>query len=276
MKFKILFLLLGVLTLLSSAASPEVPKLLNYQGKITRPSGTLIDTTVSIVFSIYSDSTGGTTLWTETQTSVKVEYGVFSVLLGVANPIPDSVFSGNIRYLGLKVGNDQEMAPRRAIVSVGYAYDADMVDGKNSSDFVQTTGDQTIGGVKTFENIPVLPASDPTTDNQASRKKYVDDKVATVSAQAGFGAWESKSNNTVYQAATDGFVCATALADTRTDVIGLTDGSNPPTTRRAVDGDIPNNEGDKRRPRSITFPVRKNDYWKVTGADAVYWIPLGS
>jgi len=94
-------------------------------------------------------------------------------------------------------------------------------------------------------------------------------------AGASFGAWASKSNNTVYQADTDGIICATALAATRSDVIGLTDGSNPPTTQRAVDGDIPNNEGDKRRPRSITFPVKKNDYYKVTGADAVYWISLG-
>lgn len=43
---------------------------------------------------------------------------------------------------------------------------------------VKTTGDQTIAGVKTFTSIPVLPASDPTTDNQAARKKYVDDTYA--------------------------------------------------------------------------------------------------
>ena len=39
-----------------------------------------------------------------------------------------------------------------------------------------TTGVQSITGIKTFGSIPVLPASDPTTDNQAVRKKYVDDK----------------------------------------------------------------------------------------------------
>ena len=32
---------------------------------------------------------------------------------------------------------------------------------------------QTITGIKTFGSIPVLPASDPTTDNQATRKSYV-------------------------------------------------------------------------------------------------------
>lgn len=43
---------------------------------------------------------------------------------------------------------------------------------------VDTTTDQTINGVKTFGSIPVLPASNPTTDNQAARKKYVDDNIA--------------------------------------------------------------------------------------------------
>lgn len=39
---------------------------------------------------------------------------------------------------------------------------------------VALTGDQTVAGVKTFTSIPVLPASNPTTDNQAARKAYVD------------------------------------------------------------------------------------------------------
>lgn len=39
---------------------------------------------------------------------------------------------------------------------------------------VKTVGDQTIAGVKTFTSVPVLPASDPTTNNQATRKAYVD------------------------------------------------------------------------------------------------------
>ena len=41
---------------------------------------------------------------------------------------------------------------------------------------VADTGDQSIAGIKTFTSIPVLPASDPTTSNQASRKAYVDGK----------------------------------------------------------------------------------------------------
>lgn len=47
----------------------------------------------------------------------------------------------------------------------------------NLTNNVKTTGDETIAGVKTFSSIPVLPASDPTSDNQAVRKSYVDGLV---------------------------------------------------------------------------------------------------
>lgn len=36
---------------------------------------------------------------------------------------------------------------------------------------------QTITGIKTFASIPVLPGSDPTTDNQAARKLYIDSLI---------------------------------------------------------------------------------------------------
>jgi hypothetical protein len=43
---------------------------------------------------------------------------------------------------------------------------------------VSVSGNQTVNGVKTFGSIPVGPASNPTTDNQLTRKKYVDDQDA--------------------------------------------------------------------------------------------------
>ncbi len=117
----------------------NVPPLINYQGVLTDVSGNLITGTVSIQFSIYEVATGGTVLWRETQ-SVSVMNGLFSVLLGSVNPIPYNVFSGGERYLGLKVGGDPEMSPRKRLVSVGYSFraeDADHLGGKSVSDFVQ-------------------------------------------------------------------------------------------------------------------------------------------
>ncbi len=69
-----------------------------------------------------------------------------------------------------------------------------------TDEVVETTGDQTIGGVKTFSTIPVLPASDPTSDNEAVRKKYVDDnqvdeKVKADSGDSTAGYLDAKVDN---------------------------------------------------------------------------------
>jgi len=112
----------GLMLVLFSYSSAQVPQMINYQGKLTDPSGAPVNDTVQMVFSIYVDEGGATLLWTETQTAVITEKGVFNVLLGSANPIPDSVFDGSVRYLGVKVGDDPEITPRKQIVSVPYAY----------------------------------------------------------------------------------------------------------------------------------------------------------
>jgi hypothetical protein len=110
------------------SSKAEVPSLINYQGKLTTPNGALVDVAISMQFSIYADSTTPFALWSETQDSVKVEKGIFNVLLGNLNPIPDSVFDGTIKYLGIKVEEDPEMSPRKVMVSVGYAYKSKVAD----------------------------------------------------------------------------------------------------------------------------------------------------
>ncbi|MFC1683689.1 hypothetical protein ACFL0G_05755, partial [Candidatus Zixiibacteriota bacterium] len=82
-------ILIAVLSivLVSTVALADVPGLINYQGTLTDGYGTALDTTVAMTFSIYSDSTGGTQVWTETQSAVGVNNGVFNVLLGRVNAI---------------------------------------------------------------------------------------------------------------------------------------------------------------------------------------------
>jgi len=55
----------------------------------------------------------------------------------------------------------------------------DQVDGLDSTDIVQMTGNQTVAGIKTFSSIPVLPASDPSASNEAARKLFVDNMGQT-------------------------------------------------------------------------------------------------
>ncbi len=129
-----LLLIVGMLILVFvSYSSAQVPQMINYQGKLTKSSGAPLDTTIQMVFSIYEDTGGINLLWTETQLAVKVDKGVFNILLGSVDSIPDSVFDGNIRYLGVKIGTDPEITPRKPMVSVPYAYtDGDWIkDGNN-------------------------------------------------------------------------------------------------------------------------------------------------
>jgi hypothetical protein len=120
--------------------SAHVPQLINYQGLLTNASGTAISGNQSIKFSIYSASTGGTALWTETQ-SVSVQDGLFNVLLGSSTAIPFTLFDAAERYLGIKVGSDPEMSPRNRLSSVGYSfrsYDATHLNGKTVSSIVSS------------------------------------------------------------------------------------------------------------------------------------------
>jgi hypothetical protein len=114
-----------------------VPGLINYQGTLTDSAGVALDTTVSMIYSIYTDSIGGTMVWTETQSTVVVSQGIYNVLLGSVNAISDTVFKDPERWLGVQVGGDPELAPRQRIAAVGYALRATGAT---------TDGDWTISG----------------------------------------------------------------------------------------------------------------------------------
>jgi len=116
------------LTLVPSEALGAVPKLINFQGILKTPADTAVsDGSYSVTFTIYTAPTGGINLWTETQ-SVATTDGLFAVLLGASNPIPDTAFKGLERWLGIAVAPDGEMPTRQQLVSVGYAYRVSSVD----------------------------------------------------------------------------------------------------------------------------------------------------
>ncbi len=85
-----------------------------------------------------------------------------------------------------------------------------------------------------------------------------------------FGTWATKANSTNYLAATDGFVVARS-EETITALNGYTDSTSTPTTLIAREYD----DAGGVVKGSICFPVKKGDYWKVTGATAIKWLPIG-
>ena len=151
----IAFMVVLALLLLSTAVLADVPGMINYQGILTDEYGVALDTTVDMTFTIYTDSTGGTQVWSETQPAVEVDHGLFNVLLGRVNAISDTVFNGVSRWLGVQVESDPELEPRQRIVAAGYAFRA---TGADTAEYARSAtaasdGDWTIAGSNMYSAV---------------------------------------------------------------------------------------------------------------------------
>jgi hypothetical protein len=79
----------------------------------------------------------------------------------------------------LPIANIPSIAGSKLTSLSGISAGAGVIPAANlPTDNVKLTGDQSVGGIKTFSSIPVLPATTPSADNQAAKKKYVDDAIA--------------------------------------------------------------------------------------------------
>lgn len=157
------FLLSGVFWRVLSPvqAAPGIYKTINFQGKVTNPNGTNVtDGNYDFDFALYTVSSGGSAVWTES-VNLSVDDGIFQHNLGSSTALPGSVnFNTDNIYLGITFNNDAdgEMTPRIRFTASPYAFNADMLDGLDSSALVQLspgspqsgniniTGNGTFGG----------------------------------------------------------------------------------------------------------------------------------
>ena len=156
--------LLVLLTVVPAVTHAAVPQQINYQGFLTDSEGNAVpDGDYEMSFAIYDASTGGNGLWSEAQT-VTVTNGIYNIILGhPLNPIDSGIFDGN-RYLSVTVTPDiEEMTPRQKITATAFtlkaakAEDADTLDGKDSTEFSETSHSHSfsdISGTATDAQIP--------------------------------------------------------------------------------------------------------------------------
>ncbi len=119
------FAILCVLLLFAAVALAQgVPQLINFQGRLTDDTGLPIDGTREIRFRLLdADTLSATVLWSETQSSVQVNQGIYHVLLGSVNPLPPSALSQADIFLEVRV-EGEILRPRSLITSVPFAHRA--------------------------------------------------------------------------------------------------------------------------------------------------------
>lgn len=108
------------------SASGAVPQTLSYQGVLRDGVGnTITDGSYDLTFNLYDAESGGSALWSETQ-SVNVVDGIFSVVLGdvVALTVPFDV----PYWLGISVEGETELSPRVELTAAPYARRAAYAD----------------------------------------------------------------------------------------------------------------------------------------------------
>ncbi len=135
-------------------------RFISFQGRLTDTLGNPIVAPIDITYNFYTVSSGGSPLGGSTRvcTASPDQDGIFSNLIGndsgpsCNTGIANSVFTENpVIYLGVKVGSDpSEMTPRQQIANVGYAINAETLQGlppgQNTSNipFINRDGDMLI------------------------------------------------------------------------------------------------------------------------------------
>jgi len=143
------------MAVLKTEAASGINRQINYQGRLMDGSGINVgDGNYQMRFSLYTQASGGSPIWSASTTnglptgtpadvSVNVKSGLFTVLLGdtSAGQVPlDIDWNQDALYLGVKVGADSEMSPRKRLTAVPYALNAEMLQGQHASSSISNTG----------------------------------------------------------------------------------------------------------------------------------------
>ncbi len=122
----------------TAVAAAGINKMINFQGKVVNTNGTNVaDGSYTFVFKLYSVSSGGSAIWTESKTLTTTD-GIFQTNLGSVTSLPGSVdFNTDSIYLGINYNSDGEMSPRIQFTAAAYAFNSDALQGLHAADFAQ-------------------------------------------------------------------------------------------------------------------------------------------
>ncbi len=125
-------------------ANAAINQQINYQGKLTNASNVAVaDGLYNMTFKLYTVSTGGAAIWTESDTAankVQVTSGLFSIMLGSTTPFTGVNFNQSL-YLGVTIESDAEMTPRKILGATPASIESYNLGGASSTQYVRA--DQT-------------------------------------------------------------------------------------------------------------------------------------
>lgn len=128
--------------LLAVSAYGSFPHLMNYQGRLDDANGDpVVDGSYNVTFRLFNTSSDGSPLWSETQAVTTVD-GVFSILLGSIDTIPEFVWYQDSSFLEIQPDGSDPVLPRSLISVVPYAWRAknsDLIGGLSAIDLEESS-----------------------------------------------------------------------------------------------------------------------------------------
>lgn len=112
----------------AGAAAADLPGALSQQGRLFDENNEPVNDNLKVTFTLYGAEESDEALWSEAH-NISFQDGYFSVSLGDAKPFGPAIFDGSPRFLGIQIGDDDEMSPRSVVRSVPYAMLAKDVNG---------------------------------------------------------------------------------------------------------------------------------------------------
>jgi hypothetical protein len=114
---------------------------MNYQGRLDDAGGVPVaDGNHDVTFRLFIASSGGSALWSETQTVTTVD-GVFSVLLGSLDTIPEFIWYQDSSFLEIQPQGSDPVLPRSLLSVVPYSWrsrNADLLGGLSGLDLEES------------------------------------------------------------------------------------------------------------------------------------------
>jgi len=132
---KILFI--GTLVLFNQLAWAAAPNGINYQGRLLDTNGVPVTSTLDFEVKIYSASTGGTLLFSETHSGQSVNDGVYSFTIGNGTPetgsLTPALFESTAPWLELVIGGET-LSPRSRFQSTPFSLQAEQAETAEDAD----------------------------------------------------------------------------------------------------------------------------------------------